>query len=399
MILSLARLSLAVLCTATVALVGCGEDEPALNPVPNPTAVDGALRQSVVDAYAANTYQGYLDSLNAAKQLQSAIATFVASPSADTLDAAKSAWRSSRIPYGETEVHRFYGGPIDDDDGPEGQINAWPLDENFIDYTTESPNGGIIAEVATPIDVALLKSRNGKGGEANVATGYHAIEFLLWGQDIGDPLARTAGARSFTDYTSAPNADRRKAYLQAAADLLVEDLQSVVDAWTEGQGYSATFRSDPSAAVSKMVMGMGSLALAELSGERMVVAYKNRSVEDEHSCFSDTTNADLLGNFLGIQNVYLGRWGSRDLPGLDELVAPLNADLDLRTKADMAAAESALRAMTAPFDAAIMSPDGAPDRQKVLSAILAIQKVGADVQEIASALGVAVEFEEPSEAL
>ena len=46
--------------------------------------------------------------------------------------------------YSPTEVFRFYGGPIDDDNGPEGLLNAWPLDEVFIDYVLGNPDAGII---------------------------------------------------------------------------------------------------------------------------------------------------------------------------------------------------------------------------------------------------------------
>jgi putative iron-regulated protein len=45
------------------------------------------------------------------------------------MDAAKEAWLTARQSYGPTEAYRPYGAPIDDDNGPEGQLNACPLDE------------------------------------------------------------------------------------------------------------------------------------------------------------------------------------------------------------------------------------------------------------------------------
>ena len=67
--------------------------------------------------------------------------------------------------------------------------------------------------------------------EANVATGYHAIEFLLWGQDLNG-TGPGAGKRPATDYRRANctggNCDRRAAYLKAATDLLVSDLEEMV---------------------------------------------------------------------------------------------------------------------------------------------------------------------------
>ena len=108
----------------------------------------------------------------------------------------------ARKVYQQTEVFRF-GNPIVDD--WEGKVNAWPLDEGLIDYVditnyypTENDfsNFNVISNRAlkvegrlvdaSTIDSNLLENKLHEigGNEANVATGYHAIEFLLWGQDL-----------------------------------------------------------------------------------------------------------------------------------------------------------------------------------------------------------------------
>ena len=56
------------------------------------------------------------------------------------------------------------------------------------------------------ITAEALTAANEEGGETNISTGWHAIEFLLWGQDLS---ATGPGARPATDYTTAPNAERR----------------------------------------------------------------------------------------------------------------------------------------------------------------------------------------------
>ena len=151
-----------------------------------------------------------------AKQLQAAIAAFVAAPSDATSAAAKEEWLAARDDYLPTEVYRFYDGPIDHPKtGLEGQINAWPLDEAYIDGVTDDPESGIINDTSTYPEITedVLVEANEKGGETNISTGWHAIEFLLWGQDstTGQP-----GARPVTDYTTAANAARRAGYLTVA---------------------------------------------------------------------------------------------------------------------------------------------------------------------------------------
>ena len=113
-------------------------------------------------------------------------------------------------------------------------MNAWPLDEAYIDYVEGSPEAGIVnlPDDYPTIDADLLVSLNEQGGEANISTGWHAIEFLLWGQDLSTD---GSGARPVEDYTTAPNADRRAAYLAVASDLLLTHLGQMVDAWAPGE--------------------------------------------------------------------------------------------------------------------------------------------------------------------
>ena len=108
------------------------------------SAPAAATYATVATHYAALVHANYSDTLAAAQDMQAAIKAFVAAPSADGLAAARKAWLGAREFYGQTEAFRFYGGPIDDDKGPEGQINAWPLDEAYVDYVQGKPKAGLI---------------------------------------------------------------------------------------------------------------------------------------------------------------------------------------------------------------------------------------------------------------
>jgi putative iron-regulated protein len=352
----------------------------------------GSIDSAPVNAaYAANVHANYAESLSKAQMLKTAIDAFVAAPSQTTLDAAKTAWLASREPYGQTEVFRFYDGPIDNpEDGPEGAINAWPLDEVFIDYVENMPNAGIINNMqAFPtITKQVIADQNENGGEANISSGYHAIEFLLWGQDLS---ASGPGVRPFTDYTTLANADRRKQYLSLVTELLVDDLTAVTEAWADGADYRAEFESGGTDSIQKMLLGMGSLSGAELSGERMTVALDNRDQEDEHSCFSDNTHRDIRANALGIQNVFLGKYGATDGQGIEDLVRARDAALADRLKADIAASLVAIDAIPTPFDSAI--DDDANGRPKVMAAIAALQKQTDTTVEAADALGITINLE------
>jgi putative iron-regulated protein len=393
---------LALTCLLALASGGCSDSD----------AKDaGPAQEAVVKSYAELVSANYTDALATAKDLDKAVDAFVATPSEATLTKAKSAWLKSRDPYGLSEAYRFYQGPIDNDDttddiadGPEGLLNSWPLDEAYIDYVVGPKemisNGGIInmPDDYPIIDADTLSKANGATGETSISTGYHAVEFLLWGQDLS---ADGPGDRPYTDYVTgadgtAENPDRRAQYLATVSDLIVSNLTEVNDAWQDGE---ANYRADflampPHEAVSKMLHGMAELAASELSGERMKVAYDNKDQEDEHSCFSDNTLKDLQNNATSIQNVLLGTYGELDGPGIDDLVEAKDPALANKLREQIQDAIDNIKAVPAPFDQAILGDDDSEGREHVRVAILALQAFAETVFEAADVLGIELKIDE-----
>lgn len=287
--------------------------------------------KAVIDIYSDIALAKYEDSLATAKQLDEAVAALIAKPSAETLEAARAAWKASRIPYQQTEVYRFGNAIVDD---WEGRVNAWPLDEGLIDYVdagygTESDENmlytaNVIANKEIEINGAkvdvskitpqVLSETLQEAGdiEANVATGYHAIEFLLWGQDLNG-TGPGAGNRPHTDFDTANctggNCDRRAEYLSAASKLLVSDLEEMVGNWAaDGAARKALADGGVNAGLSTILTGMGSLSYGELAGERMKLGLLLHDPEEEHDCFSDNTHVSHLYDAIGIRNAYTGSY-------------------------------------------------------------------------------------------
>jgi putative iron-regulated protein len=293
-----------------------------------PQAVDP---DAIIATYIDIARASYGDSLDSALVLQQAVDDFLEAPSADTLQAAKNAWLAARIPYQQTEAFRFGNSVVDE---WEGRVNAWPLDEGLIDYTapvygTESDfnyfysanvianelldAGGVIVDAAVISPQLLAEELHLLDGvEANVATGYHAIEFLLWGQDLNGTNPG-AGNRPWTDYSldncTNGHCDRRRQYLAAAVELLVNDLEEMVHNWQDGgAAYNDLLGKGTQGALSTMLTGMGSLAYGELAGERIRLGLLLNDPEEEHDCFSDNTHNSHYYDALGIRNVFMGEY-------------------------------------------------------------------------------------------
>jgi putative iron-regulated protein len=348
---------------------------------------------AIVAHYAALVQASYEEALTGALDLQRAVGAFVAQPSAGGLDAARTSWLAAREWYGQTEAFRFYGGPIDDEQGPEGRMNAWPIDEAYVDAVKGRPNSGLINDRKLLLTKVNLVRYNERGGEENICAGWHAIEFLLWGQDLSET---GPGNRSFEDFVDhkAPNADRRRQYLQLASELLVDDLRYLVGAWTLGvHNYRERFERGDLESLRKMIVGIGSLSRGELAGERMEVALNTQDQEDEHSCFSDNTHRDIVNNALGIENVWLGRYLRRDGstlqgPSLRDLVAAADAALAARVTEQVAASVAAARAIQPPFDREIVGGRDAPGRLRIQKTIDSLVAQSKGLVESANALGI-----------
>ena len=386
-------LSLSLLAAGGLMIVACSDDD-------NSKSGSKVTKEAVVANYADIVYQNYKDAYDDAVELETAITAFTAAPTADGFTAARIKWKQARESYGTTEAFRFANGPIDDEKGPEGLLNSWPLDENFIDYVDNNGavlNGGIInrTDLYPTISKAVLEGLNEDGGEKNISVGYHAIEFLLWGQDLTAPAENKPGQRLYTDYidgsTTALNPARRRDYLKICADLLTDHLDYLVQLWKPGGTYRATFLALPvTTALQNIYLGITTLSGEELATERMDVALTNQDQEDEHSCFSDNTHRDIALNLQGVVNVYEGKYGVISGASLRDLVKQSDSQFYDDTNNAVEAAKEDVMAIYIPFDYAISGGASSAEGAKVKKAVVQLKTLQANLLAGATAIGVVV---------
>jgi len=436
-------LKLATCITAASLLAACGSDS------------DGpSAQQKLLNTNADIAYATYTDSVETAKLLKEALATFKTSPTAENLTAAKTAWLVSREPYGQSEVYRFRESPIE---AVEGDVNAWPLGEALIDYVkvndtdftadqvgvTANSAGinadgvvdgsiatqNIIGETDVVINDALLANTASADDEHDVIAGYHAIEFLLWGQDLNTTTQLTTngtdrnlavnatsqgGQRPLEDFTTNDNADRRHQFLEVAVDKLIVDLEQVQAGWKDGVSgnYRAQFTTitndaDFNQKLTEILTGMGTLSEGELAGERMQIAFASNSQEDEHSCFSDNTHRDIWLDAEGVSNSFYGSYAGYDSTqdgiddvttnavngygiddylrevGLDSLAASAKDAFDL-TETNYTEIDTLARAGS-PFDVQIMAANRTA-QSPVSKTIISLEAQARAIQDIATEL-------------
>jgi putative iron-regulated protein len=377
------RLSLAGGALCALLSVSCGGgDGPSASPEAN-----------VVRQYAVNLKANYQDVVGKLQDLQAAVDAFVGAPSQVGFDAARAAWLAARPGYGQCEVSRFYGGPLDD---AQGRMNEWPIDENFLDYTYDLPDGGIVNTPASypVIDVETLKSTDHMGGLENLPAGFHAIEFLLWGQRPSQEDG--PGARPYTDYVdggTAANQSRRRDYLKAATDLLLSDMQGLVAAWDLGDPNSygsAMVAGSAHDGVQKIARGLTDMHISELYYERLLDPYVTMDRKDEESCFSESTYTDLVANDTGVLDTYHGRYGSLAGASVADLLIEVDPALAEQIDEQIQATLAAIQAIPQPFDHTVISDSKSDDHKKLDAAVQTFWPMQDLYRQMASKLGIVI---------
>lgn len=391
---------------------------------------DLALEEAVIENYADIAYTNNQDSLLGARKMKDRIDAFILSAQGSyspliekNFELAKKEWaKSARIPYGQSEIFRFYNGPIDfefiddgmttylesiDFEGVEGLLNAWPLDEAYIDYVEGDTNAGIINDLTIDITADVIVAMNEVNGEKNISTGYHAIEFLLWGQDrnLNGP-----GQRPAADYvtgSTSKNVERRRQYLSISTSTLIDHLESVTNQWAPATtNFRKEFEENSfNENLKSIFTSLISMAGDELKSERIENAFLLEDQEEEHSCFSDMTVNDIATNALGVKNIYYGQYSAYnftkviDGPGIDELVEVVNPALNKEIKTAFALLFKAIKVfyvdqeilgdIALPFDVAITTPS---EKAKVQAIIDGLDKLDGLLRDAVSELGLTLDL-------
>lgn len=388
-------LSAALVCSLIGAAAAAG-DNPPLGPAVATTPTEKLDAAAQVAQYAVLVRQSYAAATRGARRLQTAIQALLDAPSEQTLAAARATWVEARPGYLVTEAFRFYGGPIDVDPdtgepGPESRLNAWPINEAFLDSVRGQPRAGMINDTRIPLTPTIIVSRDQVSDEADVTTGWHVIEFLLWGQDFNPD---GPGNRSHADYVPGrESTDRRRLYLRAVTGMLVTDLQELTVHWApDADNYRRRFLAlDPREALGQALNGIANLVGHEMASERLSVALDSGDQEDEQSCFSDTTHQDHRYDLQGVRNVWLGSLDGVPNPrGLHALVWRRDPALAADVDAAHARAQAALEALDEPFERVLRAAPGSPPRQRAEAAVSALLALARQLGRVGTALGVQV---------
>lgn len=352
-------------------------------------------KEALIRNHAAIAYAVYSDALFQATNLQTAIASFVTDPTDDGLSESRLAWRNAYYAYLQCAALQFSNGPVDDDRDLSRQIGKWPINPSLIDYTT-GQFGGLISDSAELPNVTLdaLQALNGPDVNRPTTIGFHAIEFLLWGEDDDDVALLTAGNRTFLDYNGADssiqNTVRRSKYLRVCSEILVSQLGVLTNEWDSlgSKNYRKDFIGlEVNSALKNILTGMGTLAKSEISERALEKPVSASSQDLEVSNYSDNTITDFIAMTNSLDIFYRGTYTpltSLDIKGksVEDLIGEANPELADQVDKKLIECLELVNAIPTPYDwqAAQESEFGA---ESIAGAATALAELEALFKEVA----------------
>lgn len=132
-----------------------------------------------------------------------------------------------------------------------------------------------------------------------------------------------------------------------------------------------------------MLCGVALLSGFEMAGERLAAALESRDQEQEHSCFSDTTDRDFKA---GLEGIALVLRGAND-DGVIAIVRERDAVAAESLGRALGHAEACMRAMPHPFDAAIQASESSEERRRLVAIMESLESLSESTTAAARVLG------------
>ena len=327
------------------------KDDP--QPTPEVTIQDAeydAIINQYVDQVVLPTYND-LKAKNSA--LYQAVVDFGDAPSDGNFQKICDAWLVAREPWESSEAFLF--GPVADN-GLDPNMDSWPLDQEAIVKMLESQQWNDMEWTGDydEDDDAIAAAQNVRG--------FHTLEFLAF----RDGKARTLTDQATDDEAAnavynAANATAWAQYMRNTAQLLVDDVTTLCDAWNNG--YADKFKSHNGgeftsglSCIEQLIDGCidiaGEVGQAKIGDpyDLYVSGKTNEALYAVESWYSWHSRDDYTNNIYSIRNAYFGsRDGSVNKNSLSKLVAKYNAELDADVKAAITNAANAIQAIPQPF--------------------------------------------------
>ena len=357
-------LSLAMMGLTTFTACSSSDDDNKKKEEPSEITIQDSEYDAIINQYVDNVVlPTYNDLKTKNSALYQAVVAFGDAPSNANFQAICDAWLVAREPWESSEAFLF--GPVADY-GLDPNMDSWPLDQEAIVnmLTSQQWNDMKWTGDYNEDDEAIAAAQNVRG--------FHTLEFLAFRDGKARTLndAATDGEAANAVYNES-NATAWAQYMRNTAQLLVDDVTLLCDAWNNG--YATTFKNHNGgdftsglSCIEQLIDGCidiaGEVGDAKIGDpyDLYVSGKTNEALYAVESWYSWHSRDDYTNNIYSIRNAYYGSLdGSINTNSLSKLVAKYNPTLDTDVKNAIDAAAKAIQAIPQPFRNNINSKEAA----------------------------------------
>ena len=235
-------------------------------------------------------------------------------------------------------------------------MDSWPHDQEAIVNTLKSQQWNSMTWEGDydEDDEAIAAAQNVRG--------FHTLEFLAFRDGKARTLTDNAASDNAADYVyNESNATAWAQYMRNTAQLLVDDVTLLCDAWETN--YADKFKKHNGgdftsgiSCIEQLIDGCIDIA-GEVGGAKIGEPYDlyvsgktTEALYAVESWYSWHSRDDYTNNIYSIRNAYYGsRDGSINNNSLSKLVAKYNPELDEEVKAAIQVTVNAIQAIPQPF--------------------------------------------------
>ena len=357
-------LSLAMMGLTTFTACSSSDDDNKKEDATSEVTIQDSEYDAIINQYVDNVVlPTYNDLKTKNSALYQAVVAFGDAPSNANFQAICDAWLAAREPWESSEAFLF--GPVADY-GLDPNMDSWPLDQEAIVnmLTSQQWNDMKWTGDYNEDDEAIAAAQNVRG--------FHTLEFLAFRDGKARTLndAATDGEAANAVYNES-NATAWAQYMRNTAQLLVDDVTLLCDAWNNG--YATTFKNHNGgdftsglSCIEQLIDGCidiaGEVGDAKIGDpyDLYVSGKTNEALYAVESWYSWHSRDDYTNNIYSIRNAYYGSLdGSINTNSLSKLVAKYNPALDTDVKNAIDAAAKAIQAIPQPFRNNINSKEAA----------------------------------------
>jgi putative iron-regulated protein len=309
------RYSLLALCLVVLTACDSGK-EKAQTSQPSDLAIEampesGLKTRGLINFWQFSAQSCYSNASLAIREFEGHSQLFLAHPTQQLLLELRDRWNTAHQAYLACQLYQMLAFSRSGQKQLEltkQRVNAWPIQGGYIDYLPGYQFTGIINDSTLAITLDNLLSQHQFSDLSDVSVGFHALEFLLWGEGFDRPASdfQASDSQLSEQGIELDANNRRRTYFELLTSHIIAELDGLSQRWERQTTTNGTYLDElPPGAQLSFLLTSSYRVLNDYLLERLISPFRGGDgYEVNESPYSKTTLEgmitvlDQLGHWL-----------------------------------------------------------------------------------------------------